>query len=168
MVGDGLDAGDAVGAALGEVFGVGLAPVVEGLLWPHENASIAVMASNKTGRMSIRHHSIAERWGRCAAAAEGRALSLDLLDSLRTRALGVIGARLEGSVAPAAFHQRLAADRAWLVKELGPLPGLAVLAHVGAVVAVWVTRAGDKWSVSAVPFDELSLTTKRTLLASEF
>src|SRR5712692_3434173 len=96
-----------------------------------------------------------------------RSLSLDLLDSLRAGAPGVIGARLERSVAAAAFHQRLAADGTWLVKKLWPLLGLPVLPHVGAVVAVRVPGARDKWSISAAPLDELPLTTQRTFLAGE-
>src|SRR5205823_3828118 len=65
-------------------------------------------------------------------------LSDRLLDALRSRALGVVGARFEGTEPSAPLDHRLAADRARLVQDLRALPRLAVLAHVRAVVAVRV------------------------------
>src|SRR6266581_7108992 len=93
----------------------------------------------------------------CAVRAPG--------DALRARALGVVGAGLEQPEPAAPLDERLAADRARLVQNLGPLAPLAVLADVGPVRAVGVARAGDERAVPACPLDQVPLPALRALLA---
>src|SRR5207245_4484090 len=81
----------------------------------------------------------------CALRAPG--------DALRAWAFRVVGARLEGPKASAALDQRLAADGARLVQHLRALSRLSVLADVGPVVAVRISRASDERAVAAGTLD---------------
>src|SRR5216683_2032040 len=86
-----------------------------------------------------------------------------LLDAFRPRALRIIRAGLEHAVPAAPLDHRLPAYRAGLVQQLRPLAGLAVLADVGAVLALRIARAGDERSISPGPFDQLPFIAHRAL-----
>src|SRR5437660_10005788 len=90
---------------------------------------------------------------------------LGFLGALRPRTRRIVRAGLEQPVPPAPLHHWFATDRARLVEQLRALLRLAVLAHVGAVLALRVAGAGDEGAVTPCPLDQLPLPTLRALLA---
>src|SRR5215831_9787077 len=162
----GVEAAEAEADADADAVAVGVPPAVgdefvrcaaTGVEEPHAATRHAIAATTATSRICV------ARLYSCFGRAEP--LNLGFLDAFGSRAVRIVRARLEEAVPAPTLDQGLAADRARLVQEFRPCLGLAVLADVGAVLAVRVTRAGDEGTIATRALDQLPLPALRAFLA---